>query len=281
MSATAGAFSPSSAAAVDRTADAARPFAIELKDLRKSFGKTEIIRGADLAVAPGERVAIIGPNGAGKSTLFNLISGRFGPTSGQILLDGRRIDGKKPFEISRMGLARSFQITNIFGRLSVFENLRCGVLWSMGYRYAFWKFLAGLDDANQRADQLLHDIRLDRKRDTLAMNLTYAEQRALEIGITIAGGAGVVLLDEPTAGMSKSETARFIDLIREVTVGKTLLTVEHDMGVVFGLADKIAVLVYGEVIAFDTPERVRANARVQEAYLGSVLADAQAAGAGH
>jgi len=256
-------------------------YAVELKALRKSFGKTEIIRGADLAVRPGERVAIIGPNGAGKSTLFNLISGRFGATSGEILLNGQRIDGLAPYEISRRGLARSFQITNIFGRLSVFENLRCGVLWSMGYRYAFWKFLSGLTDANERAEQLLRDIHLERKRDTLAMNLTYAEQRALEIGITIAGGASVVLLDEPTAGMSKSETARFIELIREVTVGKTLLTVEHDMGVVFGLADKIAVLVYGEVIAFDVPEAVRANARVQEAYLGSVLADAQAAEAGH
>jgi len=163
----------------------------------------------------------------------------------------------------------------------VFENLRCGVLWSMGYKYAFWKFLAGLRDANERAEQLMEMIKLGRKRDTLAMNLTYAEQRALEIGLTIAGGADVVLLDEPTAGMSKSETARFIELIREVTVGKTLLTVEHDMGVVFGLADKIAVLVYGEVIAFDVPDAVRANARVQEAYLGSVLADAQAAEAGH
>ena len=255
--------------------------AVELKDLRKSFGKTEIIRGANLVVAPGERVAIIGPNGAGKSTLFNLISGRFGPSSGEVRLNGERIDGLAPFEINRKGLSRSFQITNIFGRLSVFENLRCGVLWSLGYKYAFWKFLAGLTDANERAEQLLHMIKLDRKRDTLAMNLTYAEQRALEIGITIAGGANVVLLDEPTAGMSKSETARFIELIREVTVGKTLLTVEHDMGVVFGLADKIAVLVYGEVIAFDEPNAVRANARVQEAYLGSVLADAQAAEAGH
>ena len=252
--------------------------AVELKDLRKSFGKTEIIRGCDLAVMPGERVAIIGPNGAGKSTLFNLVSGRFGPSSGEILLHGRRIDGLQPYEINRLGLARSFQITNIFGRLSVFENLRCGLLWSMGYRYAFWKFLADLKDANARAEELLHMIRLDRKRDALAMNLTYAEQRALEIGVTIAGGAGVILLDEPTAGMSKSETTRFIDLIREVTVGKTLLTVEHDMGVVFGLADKIAVLVYGEVIAFDVPEAVRANARVQEAYLGSMLADKQAAG---
>jgi branched-chain amino acid transport system ATP-binding protein len=135
-----------------------------------------------------------------------------------------------------------------------------------------------LKDANERTDQLLDMIHLDKKRDVLAMNLTYAEQRALEIGVTIAGGADVILLDEPTAGMSKSETSRFIQLIKEVTVGKTLLTVEHDMGVVFGLADKIAVVVYGEVIAFDTPELVRANPKVQEAYLGSPVADNQAGG---
>jgi branched-chain amino acid transport system ATP-binding protein len=254
--------------------------AVELRELRKSFGKTEIIRGANLAVAAGERVAIIGPNGAGKSTLFNLISGRFGATSGEILLNGQRIDGLRPYEISRMGLARSFQVSNLFNRLSVFENLRCAVLWSLGYRYAFWKFLANLHDANARAEELMTMIKLEARRDTLAMNLTYAEQRALEIGITIAGGAEVVLLDEPTAGMSKSETKLFVELIREVTAGKTLLTVEHDMGVVFGLADKIAVLVYGEVIAFDKPEAVRADVRVQEAYLGSVLADHQMAEVG-
>ncbi len=254
-------------------------YALELKDLRKSFGKTEIIRGCDLAVNVGERVAIIGPNGAGKSTLFNLISGRFEPTSGDILLNGTRVNGKKPFEINRMGLSRSFQITNIFPKLSVFENLRCAVLWSLGYRYTFFKFLANLDDANDRAQELMEMIKLDKKRDVLAMNLTYAEQRALEIGITIGGGANVILLDEPTAGMSKSETTRFISLIKEVTIGKTLLTVEHDMGVVFGLADRIAVLVYGEILAFDTPDAVRANAKVQEAYLGSSVADAQ--GEGH
>ena len=252
--------------------------ALELRDVRKSFGKTEIIRGVSMVVQPGERVGVIGPNGAGKSTLFNLISGRFGLSSGEILLNGQRIDGKKPYEINRAGLSSSFQITNIFPKLSVFENLRCGVLWSLGYRYTFFRFLADLDDANERAEQLMRMIHLERKRDTLAMNLTYAEQRALEIGITIAGGAGVILLDEPTAGMSRSETHHFIELIKEVTVGKTLLTVEHDMGVVFGLADKIAVVVYGEVLAFDTPEAVRANARVQEAYLGSVVADEQAGG---
>ncbi|WP_272971699.1 ABC transporter ATP-binding protein [Comamonas terrigena] len=251
-------------------------YALELRAVRKSFGKAEIICGADLGVRPGERVAVIGPNGAGKSTLFNLISGRFAPSSGEIYLHGQRIDGKQPFEINRAGLSRSFQITNIFPKLSVFENLRCSVLWSMGYRYSFLRFLSRMDVVNARAEQLLAQIRLERRRDTLAVNLTYAEQRALEIGITIAGGASVILLDEPTAGMSNSETGRFIQLIREVTEGRTLLTVEHDMGVVFGLADKIAVVVYGEVIAFDTPERVRADPRVQEAYLGSSVADAQA-----
>jgi len=251
-------------------------YALELKDLRKSFGKTEIIRGAQLTVNAGERIAIIGPNGAGKSTLFNLISGRLLPSSGEVLLNGQRIDGKKPYEINRLGLSRSFQITNIFPKLSVFENLRCGVLWSLGYKYTFLRFLSGLHDANARAEQLMQMIQLDRKRDVLAINLTYAEQRALEIGITIAGGASVILLDEPTAGMSNSETARFIALIKQVTEGRTLLTVEHDMGVVFGLADKIAVVVYGEVIAFDTPDKVRANPRVQEAYLGSAVADQQA-----
>jgi len=256
-------------------------YAVELRDVRKSFGKTEIIRGASLAVHPGERVAIIGPNGAGKSTLFNLISGRFGLSSGDILLGGQSIAGMKPYQINRLGLARSFQVSNLFTRLSVFENIRCAVLWSLGYKYAFWKFLADLRDANDRTEEVLEMIKLDKRRDVFAMNLTYAEQRALEIGITIAGGASVILRDEPTAGMSKSETARFVNLIREVTVGKTLLTVEHDRGVVFGLADKIAVLVYGEVIAFDEPAAVRANARVQEAYLGSVLADAQAEAAGH
>ena len=254
-------------------------YALELKALYKNFGRTEIIRGIDLAVVAGERIAIIGPNGAGKSTLFNLISGRLTPTSGQVLLNGTPIQGKQPFEINRMGLSRSFQITNIFPKLSVFENLRCGVLWSLGYRYTFLRFLSSLRDANEQTEALVERIGLGRKRDVLAVNLTYAEQRALEIGVTIAGGASVILLDEPTAGMSTTETTHFISLIRDVTVGKTLLTVEHDMGVVFGLADKIAVVVYGEVIAFDTPANVRASAAVQEAYLGSSVADAQ--GAGH
>ena len=243
-------------------------FSLELKDVRKSFGKSEIIRGATLQVPKGERFAVIGPNGAGKSTLFNLISGRFGISAGDIRLNGRSTVGLKPFEINRLGLSRSFQITNIFHRLTVYENLRCAVLWSLGYKYSFWHRLNGLKDAHQRAEAVLEQIGLKRRRSTAAGLLTYAEQRALEIGITIAGGADVILLDEPTAGMSRSESDAAVELIRKVTVGKTLLMVEHDMSVVFGLADKIAVLVYGEMIACDTPQNIRGNARVQEAYLG-------------
>ena len=246
-------------------------FALELKTLRKSFGKTEIIRGVNLAVKAGERVAIIGPNGAGKSTLFNLISGRFAPTSGEVLLNGERIDGMPPHRINRLGLSRSFQITNIFPKLSVFENLRCGVLWSLGYRYTFLRFLSSMHDANERAEQLMEMIRLERKRDVLADQPHL--RRAARAGDRHhhrrrrqrdpAGRAHRRHEQERDARASST-------LIKEVTVGKTLLTVEHDMGVVFGLADKIAVVVYGEVIAFDTPEAVRANPRVQEAYLGSL-----------
>jgi len=242
--------------------------ALDLKNVRKQFGSAEIIRGVNLSVQPGERVAIIGPNGAGKSTLFNLISGRFAPSSGEILLNGRQIAGLAPSQINRLGLSRSFQITNIFHRLSVFENLRCAVLWSLGYRYSFWHRLSALKDAREVAEQVMESIGLGWRRDTTAGLLTYAEQRALEIGITVAGGADVILLDEPTAGMSRSESDKAVELIREVTVGKTLLMVEHDMSVVFGVADRIAVVVYGEVIACDTPEAIRDNARVQEAYLG-------------
>jgi branched-chain amino acid transport system ATP-binding protein len=243
--------------------------ALELDGVAKRFDRTEIIRGVSLAVPAGERHAIIGPNGAGKSTLFNLISGRFPVSSGRIRLNGADITDRKPFEINRLGLSRSFQITNLFHRLSVFENLRCAVLWSLGHRYAFWRNLNELADAEERADAILERVGLKRRRDIAAGLLTYAEQRALEIGITIAGGASVILLDEPTAGMSRAESRRAVELIREVTVGKTLLMVEHDMSVVFELADRISVVVYGQVIATGAPAEIRANAAVQEAYLGA------------
>jgi len=249
-------------------------FALELKDLRKSFGRTEIIRGVDLVVNERERHAIIGPNGAGKSTLFNLISARFPVSSGTIELKGEDVTGLRPFEIQRRGLSRSFQISNIFHNLSVFDNVRCALLWPLGYRYSFWHRLSGLHDAAERAERIIESIGLQRRRATPASLLSYAEQRALEIGITVAGGAEVMLLDEPTAGMSHTETAEAVALIRRISEGRTLVMVEHDMGVVFNLADRISVLVYGKIIASGTPAEIRQNAQVREAYLGTGFADA-------
>ncbi len=244
--------------------------ALSLLDVRKSFGPTQIIRGVTLEIEAGERHAIIGPNGAGKSTLFHLTSGRMRPTSGEVLLHGKPITGLQPFEINRRGLSRSFQITNIFPKLSVYENLRCAILWSLGHKYAFWTSVDRLSDVRERSQWLMEQIGLTARRDVPAGVLTYAEQRALEIGVTIGGGASVIMLDEPSAGMNNSETEQAVALIRKVTERNTLVMVEHDMSVVFNLADRISVLVYGRIIATDTPDRIRENAEVREAYLGQV-----------
>jgi branched-chain amino acid transport system ATP-binding protein len=242
--------------------------ALRIADVQKNFGPTPVITGVSLDVTAGSRHAIIGPNGAGKTTLFNLISGRFPVTAGTIELHGRRIDGLPPHEITRRGLSRSFQVTSIFARMTVFENIRCGLLWSRGYRYSFWHLLARERELNQAADRLLSDVNLESRRDVPAGLLSYAEQRALEIGITIAGGADTILLDEPTAGMSRSEADHAVALIRRITAGKTLVMVEHDMSVVFDLADVVTVLVYGQIIASGPPGEIRTNRAVQEAYLG-------------
>jgi branched-chain amino acid transport system ATP-binding protein len=242
--------------------------AIEIRSVDKRFGNVSIIQDLNLSIAPGERHALIGPNGAGKSTLFNLISGYTKPSSGSILLRDQVISGLAPYQINRRGLSRSFQVTNVFGNMTVWENLRCAVLWATGHRYAFWKNIDRLPEVRERTARILEDINLTARRDVPAGLLTYAEQRALEIGITIAGGADVILLDEPTAGMSHAETERTVALIRRLTEGRTLLIVEHDMSVVFGLADRISVLVYGQIIASGTPQEIRGNPKVREAYLG-------------
>jgi branched-chain amino acid transport system ATP-binding protein len=177
----------------------------------------------------------------------------------------------RPHEVNRRGLSRSFQVTNLFHQLTAFENVRCALLWPLGYRYAFWRRVDRLADANARAHEVLQQIGLAARSHVVAGTLSYAEQRALEIGITIAGGADVILLDEPTAGMSRTETEAAVELIRKISVGRTLLIVEHDMSVVFGLADRISVLVYGRVIATGTPAEIRANEKVREAYLGAAV----------
>ena len=246
--------------------------AIELRGVQKSFGDTSVIRGVNLTVVKGERHALIGPNGAGKTTLFNLISGYMKPTDGSILLKDEIVSGLRPYQINRRGLSRSFQVSNVFPKMSVWENIRCALLWATGHRYAFWKNIDNLPEVRERTAQILQDINLVSRRDVPAGLLAYAEQRTLEIGITIAGGADVILLDEPTAGMSRAETERAVALIRRLTESRTLLIIEHDMSVVFGLADRISVLVYGQIIASGTPEEVRGNPKVKEAYLGQEAA---------
>jgi branched-chain amino acid transport system ATP-binding protein len=248
------------------------PPAIVLRDVHMSFGLTKIIQGVSLEIPCGQRHAIIGPNGAGKTTLFNMISGLVPPSSGAIELNGRPINNRAPHQINRMGLSRSFQTTSLFHRLSVFENVRCALLWSQGYRYSIWHPLWRQHELNGAAERLLDRLNLRGRRDIAAGLLSYAEQRALEIGITIAGGADVILLDEPTAGMNRNEADRAVALIRQITEGKTLVMVEHDMNVVFDLADVVTVLVYGRIIASDVPTKVRADPQVREAYLGSQVA---------
>lgn len=243
---------------------------LSIKDLRKNFSNIEVTRGLDLDVEEGERHAIIGPNGAGKSTLFQLISGRLSVTDGSIRLRGREIANKQPFEIVRMGLGRSFQVTNIFPRMTVYENIQVSVLWVAGARLSVTRLISQFRDVRERTEEILERIGLVRKRDVLAGLLSYADQRALEIGITLGPNPDVILLDEPTAGMSNTETRRAVELIRHVSEGKTLIIVEHDMSVVFDVADRISVLVYGQIIATDTPDGIRKNKTVQEAYLGGM-----------
>ncbi|XHS78020.1 ABC transporter ATP-binding protein [Burkholderiaceae bacterium UC74_6] len=245
---------------------------LRVEGLRKSFGSIEIIRGVDLDLAPGERRALIGPNGAGKSTLFHLISGNLGPTTGQVEFDGQRITGWSPERINRAGLARSFQITNIFPRLTVFENIRVAVMRQRGLQYSFWQRISRVAGLREAAEQLMERVRLQGRADTLAGEMSYSEQRSLELAMTLASDPKLILLDEPMAGMSAEETEYTLQLIREVTVGRALLIVEHDMDVVFQLSDHISVLVYGQVIATGTPQEIRQHQGVREAYLGEEVA---------
>ena len=245
---------------------------LSVHGLHKSFGDAEIIRGVDLDVRAGERHALIGPNGAGKSTLFHLISGSLAPGAGSIVFDGERIDGWTPQRINRRGLGRSFQITNIFPKLTVFENVRIAAMQRHGVQYTFWRLLDGMSGIREATERLLERVRLQDRRGTLAGELSYSEQRSLELAMTLASDPKLVLLDEPMAGMSSEETEYTLQLIREVTAGRALLLVEHDMDVVFSLADRVSVLVYGQVIATGTPAEIRSHQGVREAYLGEEVA---------
>lgn len=245
------------------------PPSLRLENIKKSFGPVEIIKGVNLAVQSGEFHVVIGPNGAGKSTLFNLISGRLAPTAGRIWLNDQDISGQSPRAINHLGLSRSFQITNIFHSMSVFENFRCALLGPMGAGYGFLRPADNFRQITEKVDHLLEDIGLQHRRNEIAGNLSYAEQRALEVGMTIAGDARMLLLDEPMAGMNHNEIGQFSEFLHRISENRTVLMVEHDMGVVFSVADRISVLVYGELLASGTPEEIRNDLRVQEAYLGT------------
>jgi branched-chain amino acid transport system ATP-binding protein len=244
---------------------------LELQGVEKSFGALRIVRGAEVTVRDGERHALIGPNGAGKSTLFNLISGQIAPSAGEIRLRGRRIDGLPPEKVNRLGLGRSFQLTSVFSRMTAFENLRVATLRRSGVRFSVARPASCYAAANARAEDLLDAVNLTKRRDVRAGELPYSEQRALEIALTLATDPEVILLDEPTSGMSREEATHAMELIQSVMRDRTLLIVEHDMDIVFKLCDRISVLVYGQVIASGTPDEIRADPRVREAYLGSLV----------
>jgi branched-chain amino acid transport system ATP-binding protein len=241
---------------------------LEMIDLYKNFGDLAAINGFSLSIGKGKRHAIIGPNGAGKTTLFNLLSGRFKPTRGRILFNGRDITGMSPYRISRLGIARSFQIINVFPQLSVFENVHAVLMSKNHIRYNFLRNLKKWKKVTEETLIILEQIGLLDKKDVPAGFLSYGEQRGLEVGLTIASDPEVILLDEPTAGMSMDETRQAIKLIDKVTKGKTLVIIEHDMEVIFSLADVITVMQYGATVATGSPEEIRKNPKVKEAYLG-------------
>lgn len=241
---------------------------LQVRDLHKDFGGLQVLSGIDLCLMEGDRHAIIGPNGAGKSTLFNLITGKYVPNRGKILFDGRDITGFPPHRIARLGMARSFQVTNIFRSMSVFENVRNAVLSRKGIRYQILSKLSGLSSVNEEVDTILSQIDLLDRKHVLAGELAHGQQRALEIGLTLAMDPKLILLDEPTAGMSSSESRETVELIEQVTKGRTLVIVEHDMDVVFRIAKHITVICYGKVLASGPPEEIRNDQRVKDAYLG-------------
>jgi branched-chain amino acid transport system ATP-binding protein len=256
-------------AAPDSRADAGLVSVLRTDRLCRSFGSLVVTDHVSLTVEAGERHVIIGPNGAGKTSLINQIGGQLQPTAGRIFLDGTDITGWSPDRICRSGIARTFQRNNLFVNLTVIENLRLAVDARRGNPLNFFSPTARFRPLIERAEELMQRVHLDGGETRLARSLSYGEQRQLEIGIALAGEPKLLLLDEPTSGMSPAETGRMIDLIASLPRTLAILMIEHDMNVVFSLADRITVLCYGEILATGTPAQIQANQRVREAYLGS------------
>jgi branched-chain amino acid transport system ATP-binding protein len=243
--------------------------ALELRGIHHDFSGLQVLTGIDLEILEGERHAVIGPNGAGKSTLFNIITGRFVPRRGHVLYRGRDITGASPHRVARLGVGRSFQIINTFPRLTVFENVRSAVLSRRHMRLNAWSLLDRQADVHRESEEVLAMVGLAERRAVPASALSYGEQRELEVALTIATRPELIMLDEPTAGLNSEDTRRAVALIRRVTEGRTLVMVEHDMEVVFDLADRISVIHYGRVLATGTPDEIRGSEEVKSAYLGT------------
>ncbi len=241
---------------------------LQAADIKKSFGGLEVLTDVNFEVEEKEKFAVIGPNGAGKTTLFDIISGKFSPTSGRVKFSGKDVSNIPAYRRARMGMSRSFQITNIFQKLSALDNILAGVRSRAGLRHHLFR-QPHKDPALIRcSEEILDRVGLLGHRDTPAQDLAYGQQRALELGVTLSMAPKLVLLDEPTAGMSKQETTDAIDMIRRVTRDIACVVIEHDMNVIFSLADRISVLHYGVILACGTPEEIRNDQRVRDAYLG-------------
>jgi branched-chain amino acid transport system ATP-binding protein len=243
---------------------------LESKELYHDFSGLKVLFDVNLQVKAGERHAIIGPNGAGKTTLFNVITGTYRPSGGHVFFKGRDITGARPHELTRIGMGRSFQITSTFNRLTAFQNIRLAVLSKRGVRFQMFRKVDGMEEITRETDEILKRINLDRERDMPAGVLSYGKHRSLEISMALATDPELVMLDEPTAGMSRDETHHAVDLVRRLTEGKTLVIIEHDMDVVFSLADRITVLHYGQILATGSPTEIRKNQAVKDAYLGEL-----------
>lgn len=243
---------------------------LETKNLRHDFSGLKVLMGIDLEVEEGERHAIIGPNGAGKTTLFNVITGTYKPSQGKVLFKGKDVTGYQPNKMVRQGMGRSFQITSTFERLTAFQNIRLGVMARRGVRFNFFNYVDKMDEITKETDEVLARINLQGERDFPASSLSYGKNRSLEISMALSTDPDLVMLDEPTAGMSKDETHNAVELIRRLTEGKTVVIIEHDMDVVFSLADRITVLHLGKILATGRPEIIRDNQAVKDAYLGEL-----------
>ena len=243
---------------------------LETKEVFHDFSGLPVLFGVNLQVEEGERHAVIGPNGAGKTTLFNIITGTYTPSRGQIFFKGRDITGFQPYQIARIGMGRSFQITSTFTRLTTFQNIRLAVLSRRGVRFNLFRRVDSMRDITEETEAVLARINLTAERDRPASALSYGKHRALEISLALAGDPDLVLLDEFAAGMSRDETHYAVELVRRLTEGKTVLIIEHDMDVVFSLADRITVLHRGEILATGAPAEIRENQAVKDAYLGDL-----------